>query len=205
MNTTILIPIATIAAALIAGSFSYLALVVSKENKISELRQKWIDELREEIAEFIASLRLMDHDRGLLARGLPSEAILKEKLTSFAQGYENCVLNTNKILLRLNPEGEKNQKSADVISELKFIQDAMSGGKMDIATANIPKLREKSQALLRAEWKRVKKGEPIFYWSKYILLVLIAGSIISGLVIGFRYSNTAENKNENSFKFEVPH
>lgn len=43
----------TIIAAIIAAVISLLGLLISKENKVSEFRQAWIDALREEIAEVI--------------------------------------------------------------------------------------------------------------------------------------------------------
>jgi len=43
----------TIVAAVIAAIISLLGLIISKENKVSEFRQAWIDSLREEIAAVI--------------------------------------------------------------------------------------------------------------------------------------------------------
>ena len=43
-------------AALIAGFFSYLNLIISKESKISEFRQDWVDHLRTEIGNYAASV-----------------------------------------------------------------------------------------------------------------------------------------------------
>jgi hypothetical protein len=52
-----LIPLlATISAALIAGYFSFVTLINSKEQKTSEFRQNWIDSLRNDIAEFTSSV-----------------------------------------------------------------------------------------------------------------------------------------------------
>ncbi len=43
----------TIIAAVIAAVISLLGLIISKENKVSEFRQAWIDSLREEVAAII--------------------------------------------------------------------------------------------------------------------------------------------------------
>jgi hypothetical protein len=48
------IAIGAIAAALIAGLIFLLSLVISKEQKISDFRQEWINSLRSEIAALIA-------------------------------------------------------------------------------------------------------------------------------------------------------
>lgn len=47
-----LVPMATLAAALLAGAIAALTLIVNKENKISEFRQAWIDGLREDLTTF---------------------------------------------------------------------------------------------------------------------------------------------------------
>ncbi|HDX8380284.1 TPA: hypothetical protein RQM98_002566 [Aeromonas salmonicida] len=43
-------------AALVAGFFAFTNLVASKDNKISEFRQDWINSLRESISCYISSL-----------------------------------------------------------------------------------------------------------------------------------------------------
>ena len=44
----------TILAAFISSAAAILGLIISKESKISEFRQKWIDDLRNELADVIA-------------------------------------------------------------------------------------------------------------------------------------------------------
>ncbi len=46
--------IGAIVAALITGILSVLGLVISKEQKTSEFRQQWIDDLRREVSELLA-------------------------------------------------------------------------------------------------------------------------------------------------------
>ncbi len=45
-----------ILAAVIAGAFSFLSLVMSKEQKVSEFRQDWINSLREDICKFVSAI-----------------------------------------------------------------------------------------------------------------------------------------------------
>ncbi len=54
---TIFIAFGVISAALLAGFFSFLNLVSTKENKVSEFRLSWIDGLREEIASYTAAVQ----------------------------------------------------------------------------------------------------------------------------------------------------
>src|ERR1039458_8879231 len=49
--------IVTIVVALIAGAFSLIAITLSKEQKVSEFRQAWIDGLRADLAAFLSATR----------------------------------------------------------------------------------------------------------------------------------------------------
>ncbi|WP_044175801.1 hypothetical protein, partial [Photobacterium damselae] len=42
--------------AMIAGFFAFINLISSKEQKVSEFRQDWINQLRDAISEYISSL-----------------------------------------------------------------------------------------------------------------------------------------------------
>jgi hypothetical protein len=59
------IPIGAIVAALVAGLFSFFNLVLSKEQKLSELRQDWIDGLRNDLAEHIAAIQAIGYLHGI--------------------------------------------------------------------------------------------------------------------------------------------
>lgn len=39
---------------IVSAFFALIGIIISKENKVSEFRQKWIDELREEISLIIS-------------------------------------------------------------------------------------------------------------------------------------------------------
>jgi hypothetical protein len=58
-KTAMISTYATLLVAMIAGAFSLLGLVISKEQKVSEFRQTWIDALREDISELIAHANLI--------------------------------------------------------------------------------------------------------------------------------------------------
>lgn len=73
-----LIPIGAIVAALVAGFFSVLSLIVSKEQKISEFRQQWIDSLRQELSDHMAAVVSLSSMREL-QRCRPSEVAAHPK------------------------------------------------------------------------------------------------------------------------------
>jgi hypothetical protein len=47
----------TILAALFTSSLALLGLTVGKDSKVSEFRQQWIDGLRADVSEFLASVQ----------------------------------------------------------------------------------------------------------------------------------------------------
>ena len=57
----------TITAAILAAIASLLGLIISKESKVSEFRQKWIDELRKDVAWVLGEATLIH--AGLLGVG----------------------------------------------------------------------------------------------------------------------------------------
>ena len=177
MNThqLLLIPIGAVTAAIIAGLFSYLALIVSKEQKTSEFRQAWVDALREEMANFVASVRLMRYTVSNLKKqhggGIPPD----KQHEAISEPYEKAIVAYNSILLRLNP---KNPSSAALITLLKEVRDFIREGELEKATDRLAATRDQARVVLKEEWERVKRGEPVFVWSKRILGILIASGII---------------------------
>lgn len=179
----LLIPLGVITAALIAGLFSYLALIISKENKVSELRQAWIDELRKELAEFLAAARLINFKLQILKRKHGSTIPPTEVDAAISEPYETGLIALNKVLLRLNPEGTKNEKSAALISELKVVQDFFKENKFSEASEHLRTVRDVGQILLRSEWSRVKEGEPVYFWSKRAFAAILTLSFLT--IAGF--------------------
>lgn len=175
------VPLGAILAALIGGMFSFLALVISKENKVSELRQNWIDELRQEMAEFLASIRMVEYKTRVLrmkhkGKPIPPE----EQEQAISEHYEPGLIAVNEILLILNPKGRGNSLSQKLVTEIGVIQEAYKNNKHAEGCAHAPKAREACQELLKFEWERVKEGERIYYWSKraFALLVMICTILI---------------------------
>lgn len=102
--------IGAITAALITAAISLLGLIISKEQKVSEFRQAWIDALRTELSSVISHANALCDVRSL------TNLTLMEK---WALGRENLTkINTDvsSIRLRLNkdePEAQAILKSLD--------------------------------------------------------------------------------------------
>lgn len=167
-----LVAAGAIVAALIAAAVSLLGLVIGKEQKTSEFRQAWIDALRTEIAKYISDVRAI-HD-GL---SVPYEDS-KARLAALSSLYSSFNASTLQIVLRLNPD-EREPKI--ILGAMNRIQKAigehrgLSGEELQSTEAVII---ASAQRLLKAEWGRVKSGEPVFR----IASILLAGLAISSAI-----------------------
>ena len=79
MNELPPLAIGAITAALITGLVSFLGLIISKEQKVSEFRQAWIDSLRSELAALISHANAI-HGAGMAKLGSSSETWKVEEL-----------------------------------------------------------------------------------------------------------------------------
>lgn len=161
------VPLGAVTAAFVTGIFSYLALVISKENKVSELRQEWIDELRKELAEFFASVIAVEYKiRTLSAVYHPNKIPPAEQDKAIFEPYLMGLIAINRALQRLHTEGKTNAQSAAVVAEIEKIRRLFLENKFREGRDHVDATRSVAQVLLKSEWERVKKGEPTFYWSK---------------------------------------
>lgn len=166
-------------AALITGAFSFLNLIISKEQKISEFRQMWIDELRKDISGVVAtvshiSYRLGNQDGLTHAEQLALQAELRET----HEAHERCSTN---IVLRINPaDPDKTLRAANelLLDANRKIADHLNEEKFEEAMKDAADLIEHAQPILKLEWDRVKKGEAVFRRSKNVA----AGILIMGLI-----------------------
>jgi hypothetical protein len=174
---------ATIFASLIAAGISFLTLTLSKEQKISDFRQAWIDGLREDLAIWFSSARSMarateerqlDEAQAAKAKFLLSEDQIRATRVMSAQAYY-------KIKLRLNSGEEQHIQLVTLIDQAINLQNATAKGESD-GSKTIPAIEaafEFSRSVLKTEWERVKDGEPRFRfaitWIPPILILLGLG------------------------------
>src|ERR1035437_480359 len=166
----------SIIAAVIAGIISLLGLIISKETKVSEFRQAWIDSLRAEVAAVITHAQAVHG--AYLAKFI-------DKPTLWQNVREDCVgLNEAwaKVKLRLNP---REPKSTDILSALEEHESVFQPDKdqpdKEPAFENLDaaekKLLAATKIVLREEWRRVKWGEPMYRGA-----TLFAGVLV---IVGF--------------------
>lgn len=173
------IPIGVITAAGIAGLFSLVTLIISKENKVTEFRQAWIDAQRNDLADLVAAAT------ALIASPLDNRA---ENLATFDRCHA-------KILLRDNPHPSVKREYAYVSGfKLRFpskgrwlpwewttrtdpalpwsgVTDAMEALREELSKARFDTdaiktkrdtIIQESRLLLKGEWGIVKDGERWF-------------------------------------------
>ena len=85
--------------AIIAGLISLLGLVISKEHKIPDFRQSWIDSLRVEIASLISHATAIND--AVLQAGCPNKVERFELIKLDLLHFDEAMA---KIKLRLNPD-----------------------------------------------------------------------------------------------------
>jgi hypothetical protein len=177
--TTLLV---TIALALIGASVTFVGIILSKEQRVSEFRLSWLEALRTDIASLIARA-LAIHAVYWKYSGPPSkDSPISMKL---AEDFLEINQVSVRIRLRLNP---KKTSHEPVIALMDEIEDLFGKGIENVPFEQINDLTDRvttaSQQLLRSVWEEVKKGEPAFQITKWIALgiaVIALGLLIFGV------------------------
>jgi hypothetical protein len=172
--------VGAIAASLIAGLVSLLGLIISKEQKVSEFRQAWIDALREDIAAVIARVNSI---HGALIAGYATSAERWEAIKDDFIGINEAAARAK---LRLNPkETGPAQSVLEILDEQETIFNAGAAPDFARLSALEKKLVAETQLLLKQEWKRVRSGELTFRVARWVaaLVVVVASALV--LVWGY--------------------
>lgn len=164
------IGIGAVGAAIIAGLISLLGLIIGKEQKVSEFRQAWIDELRKCLVAYLVNINaIADALRVAKANG--------DQPSGIDQNYKLLNEANHGIKLRVN---DREQPSLELLQSMEEF-DKLAQKNSDLTPEKIRQAEEKflsaSKALLKFEWRRVKRGEKTFFWTKYIAIALIAGML----------------------------
>lgn len=171
-----------IAAAFITGAFSFINLIISKDQKTSEFRRDWIDRLREDISAFTSQVEsvsalydfALKNDRNNLSN--PRE--LEKFVNSISPNLREIANMHHRIKLRLNPEEHKSLIA--LVSEINglFSDDINAISDIRRVEGLIADLIKESQVVLKGEWKRVKRGEIGFVLTKYSALFFFLAMLL---------------------------
>lgn len=165
--STLYIALGAMIAALITGFFSYVNLVSSKENKVSEFRQDWINGLRKEIADFTTGIQGVIRINESFSNAYPNDKEMKEAVADYhshsSRYFDLTSDSISKIQLRLNPkQAEEHPESheAKLLSCIRKARDQFNARDYDGARISSSEIRALAVPLLKGEWERVKNGEP---------------------------------------------
>lgn len=171
-------------AAIVAGFFAFMNLIASKEQKVSEFRQEWINSLRNSIASYISSLAylsvLYKHHNDLEGDKKNKYEMARDIEDIYAKVNESY----NDIIFRINddekdPKGKK--LNGEFLTALSETRDKYNKSQFADARLACDTLREKTKPLLKFEWKRVKEGENNYKIAKRISIVILSfGILLSG-------------------------
>ncbi|HEY1937784.1 MAG TPA: hypothetical protein VGJ33_07610 [Candidatus Angelobacter sp.] len=157
-----------IVAAVIAGYVAFFGLIISKEQSVSEFRQRWIDALRDDIATVISCVTGIQ-GTSIIERDNPQ--LWNNVKADFIRFYEVMA----RIKLRLNPIEKRGKEKEATAAALKALDE------LD-ATFRSPEpqffelktitetLATNSQVILKENWKRVRSGETVFRITKWLTL-----------------------------------
>jgi hypothetical protein len=123
---------------------------VAKHQIISPIRQKWIDELRELMSEFLSECR-----KGIIVA--EGTGILNTESTN-NDLFQKILYLEQKLNLMLNPNEEDHTKLLEAVIE---ISDCLQHGVVNFIEfgTKVSVANDISQKILKNEWRRVKSGE----------------------------------------------
>lgn len=204
--------------ALISSLSAYVSAVYNKENKISEFRHEWANELRDESSKLISKLNHLSVVSSAFMGKHDSKIALAEIVKD---QYEHMIMIvelkseikelSSKIRIRLNPKKLEDKGSIESIVSNKMIEidslinnfalDHERNGKASI-DVEILNLENKLRELIKDNWEVVKSGESeyifakrITFWASIIMFVfiLVTTAIISASLLKSQNSNSDEN------------
>lgn len=175
------IAIGAIGAALIGAVISFVSLIVSKEAKVSEFRQAWIDSLRGELSTYLTSLNAVSDARNL------SFSDDKERYQQMQPHYALLNESYYKIAFRLNSEEPLSKKLKECMVALSIpILNPNEPLNKTVFDHNRVECISLSNALLKEEWVRVKRGELVFRVTRWFTAISAATLLAVAIYISLR-------------------
>lgn len=164
------VPIGAVVAACITGAVSFVTMSVSKDQKISDFRQSWIDAFRDELATFAGHARRLAYERtpvhidriGIsVINLLQKEDEDAQRPDQFHENRQRMAQSYYAIRLRLNksePDHTKLLQNLDAV--YRALNEYSNISRREECLKELDALSLTSQDVLKREWTRVKSGEP---------------------------------------------
>lgn len=170
----------TILAAFISSAAAILGLIISKESKISEFRQKWIDDLRNELADVIAQAAALGT---IPYRTYDSN---DSKSSEIIRILIPLNVANAKVKMRLNKNEPASMKLIDSIDLLEAKINKNNTTDWDEIKTIGSEILKYSNIILKLEWERVKRGEDTFVCVKNLAFSIFVLILIYGTYSIFR-------------------
>jgi len=188
LSATIL---ASIAVAALAGLFSLLNLVITKEQKISEIRRERVDSMIDDLAQYLASIDYMTGaNRVWIGQGRPNVLdhykAVQPSIDLGSRAYTS-------IVLRINATDENRsmkQERTQFLSEISALKQNMNDEKFDDVAAAIAPLREKLKPILNNEWEKIRKGELAYRITRAVAIIIVLAGLAAAFVFAYRAYHT---------------
>jgi hypothetical protein len=171
------VAVGAIVAAVIAGLVSLLGLIISKETKVSEFRQAWIDGLREDVATLLANAACMYWEA--VPSGERASEAWRTRMAGNLLGVNAASL---RIRLRLNASERESQAVLESLNEHQALFRENERPDRRKLTELEAKLVMEVNVVLKQEWVRVRSGEPV-YRAARCLAVIVTLVLVAVLVV----------------------
>lgn len=196
--------LATLAAAFVAGGIARSNLIVSKESKISEFRQAWVGELRENLSSLFSAVRL-------LARAVQEERDKEQRIGSNEKFHfsQDKIVETRhlsaetkyRIELLLDRNHPTHAELGQLLDAMMAAQNAYLVGGQDADIEKVFELidhaNKQASVVLGHEWELVRTGEDEYRNAVKMAnsVLLVAGVLMFALVaVAFFSPSTPEAK-----------
>lgn len=163
--------VGSVIAAVIAGLVVFISTVLAKEQKTSEFRQNWIDELRKDVSQYISGVS------EVVALHLAKSASKEEQSKFLSENFQliqELQALEHRIVLRLNPTEHSSLLNQVISLRPNMMAAYRQTDRAQIEEKLTKELLTSTQLVLKNEWTRVKKGEPAFRAIKWVALLAIA-------------------------------
>lgn len=177
------VSIGAVGAAIIAGLVSILGLVIGKEQKVSEFRQAWIDDLRKCMVAYLVNINA-------IADAVRISIASKKPVSDISENYRLLNEANHGIILRVNHDEQPTKELLAAMDEFQIIASRNANLTVDNIRTAEERYLVASRELLKFEWRRVKRGEKTYYWTKYIVIALIVVMMV--LFAYLWYSRSSE-------------
>jgi hypothetical protein len=137
-----------------------VSLVVSKRqiraSVISNNRERWVEALRDSVAEYVALVLTASIVRQALEQD-PVKAVSEDR--DLRQIVERIVLIKNKILLMINPSDKRYSELCHLVETIHQSLTSADPRALASTRSDTEAITQAGREVLMAEWARVKRGD----------------------------------------------